>query len=144
MSPVYHKIEAAGNGVGGCSGPVPIPRLARARPGWTYFVPGGLGVTTDTSRSGALGDLDGDGDLDALFGNAGTFLSGHGFLGGQNLYFMNNGQGLFIDRTKHVLPEVLDPTTDAEFGDVDGDGLLDIVVGNSGALERVLIQSDHP
>ena len=98
----------------------------------------------ETLTSVELADLDGDGDLDALFGDAGPFLSGHGFTGGQNLYFMNNGQGLFIDRTKHVLPAVLDPTTDAEFGDVDGDGLLDIVVGNSGALERVLIQSDHP
>lgn len=101
-------------------------------------------VTYETLTSVDLEDVDGDGDLDALFGNAGTFLSGHGFLGGQNLYFMNNGQGLFIDRTKHVLPKLADPTTDAEFGDVDGDGDLDIVVGNSGALESVLIQDDHP
>ncbi|MEZ4293861.1 MAG: VCBS repeat-containing protein [Polyangiaceae bacterium] len=111
--------------------------------GYGYFTPAVFThstVTYDTITSVELADLDGDGDLDALFGNAGTFLSGHGFLGGQNLYFRNNGVGLFKDRTSHVLPALADPTTDATFGDVDGDGLLDVVVGNSGATETVLIQ----
>lgn len=94
----------------------------------------------ETLTSVELGDIDGDGDLDALFGNAGTFLSGHGFLGGQNLLFRNDAHGKLHDRTAHALPAVADPTTDAAFADVDGDGDLDIVTANSGAPERISIQ----
>lgn len=96
----------------------------------------------ETLTSVELADLDGDGDLDAVFGNAGPFVSGHGFLGGQSFYFMNNGRGLFIDRTEPTLPAAIAPTTDVALGDVDGDGELDIVLGNSGAPEDVLIQQD--
>jgi hypothetical protein len=44
-------------------------------------------------------------------------------------YFRNNGKAKFKDRTSKHFPEVLDPTTDAAFGDIDGD--LDLVVGTS-------------
>lgn len=152
-------------------------------------------VTADSSRGGALADLDGDGDLDLVIGNsrnepvaqyrndgqgvftarsfghvpmvgetdaglvlvdldedcdgdvylpnAGAFQSGHGFLGGPDRYFRNNGRGKFQERTeKHFGTPPSDPTTAAAFGDLDGDGDLDLVTGASGpgGGERLFIQ----
>ncbi|MFT3775945.1 MAG: FG-GAP-like repeat-containing protein [Minicystis sp.] len=103
-------------------------------------------VVSETNTDLQLVDLDGDGDLDVYVANAGPFISGHGFDGGQNQYFRNNGQGKFSEKTLQHFPAVSDPSTAAAFGDLDGDGDLDLVVGNSGVNggERVYIQHPKP
>jgi hypothetical protein len=78
------------------------------------------------TRSLALGDVDGDSDLDLLIGNGGS-----PFLAQQNRLYVNDGSGVFSDATTQ-LPSIVDNTQALALGDVDGDLDLDILVGNGG------------
>lgn len=73
------------------------------------------------TASVALGDLDGDGDLDLVFG-AGRHAPE------TNWVYYNDGKGNFLGR--RALGDELDRTYRAELGDVDGDGDLDVVTVN--------------
>ena len=77
------------------------------------------------TRGLAIGDLDGDGDLDLLIGN------GEGSPQ-QNQVFWNDGLGRFADATTGSWPPIQDVTLSIALGDVDGDRDLDAVVGNRG------------
>lgn len=92
---------------------------------------------TDDNRSSsdvALGDLDGDGDLDAFVGN----------INGANRILINQGgaqggnAGTFVDAINQ--PEGGTAATSAvALGDLDGDGDLDAFIGNGGSGDQVLI-----
>ena len=75
------------------------------------------------SDAAALGDLDGDGDLDVFIGN-----QIYGQRGDQ--VWLNDGSGVFDD-TGQRLGDV--NTTDVELGDIDGDGDLDALIIHQGS-----------
>ncbi|HMQ32876.1 MAG TPA: VCBS repeat-containing protein, partial [Chloroflexaceae bacterium] len=75
----------------------------------------------------ALGDLDGDGDLDIVEAR----------LGGQNRVYLNDGAGGFD--TSLLLGGPDTPTADVEVGDLDGDGALDILEVNRFGQSRVYL-----
>lgn len=103
----------------------------------------GSGVFTDDSeariplreapeetREADFGDIDGDGDLDILFANTEAFVEG---ALRQNRLLINDGKGFFTDETAQRLPEDQDRSFEGDFLDIDGDGDLDIMTGNSNA-----------
>ncbi|MCI0634455.1 MAG: FG-GAP-like repeat-containing protein, partial [Actinobacteria bacterium] len=71
------------------------------------------------SRSVAIGDLDGDGNLDLVVGNAGA-----------NLLLLGDGAGRFESYPENW-PEASDSTYGVALEDVDLDGDLDIVYANT-------------
>ncbi len=96
-----------------------------------------LPVDDDFTQAVALGDVDGDGDLDLVCGNTDSL-----FQSGQNRLYTNDGQGHFTDATAAQFPAVNDKTDGLAFGDVDGDGDLDLVAGNyfwAGQANRLFV-----
>jgi len=71
-----------------------------------------------------LGDVDGDGDLDAFVANRGQ----------GNVVWLNDGTGMYIDSGQTLGTA---PTTGVALGDVDGDGDLDAWAANDGQANRV-------
>lgn len=81
-------------------------------------------------------DLNNDGALDIFVTNVGDFVFDHGFLGEPNRLYLNNGSGSFTDATFPRLAERDGRSTNADFGDVNGDGVIDIVIANSGGINQ--------
>jgi len=79
-----------------------------------------LPKTDDVTQDLELGDIDGDMDLDLLVGNE-----------DRNRILLNEG-GTFEDVSEARLPVLVAPeeTREADFGDIDGDGDLDVFFAN--------------
>src|SRR5262249_28898749 len=79
-----------------------------------------LSSGNDQSSDVAVGDVDGDGDLDLVFANVAQTKS----------LYLNDGSGVFTDESDH-LPQTVRLSTSVAMGDVDGGGDLDLVFGNT-------------
>lgn len=94
----------------------------------------GTDISSDTHSTAAiaLGDVDGDGDLDIVTGNVAS----------PNRLYLNNGT---LDPFTGVVGT--DISSDARYtysialGDVNGDGRLDVAVGNYGATNRLYLNN---
>lgn len=89
-----------------------------------------LGGDTHRSASVRMGDVDGDGDLDVIVANGRHWPE-------QNFLFLNSGKATF----SIMRPLGSDSRTSyaCEFADLDGDGDLDIAVGNDMALGQIFL-----
>ncbi len=81
----------------------------------------------DASTALAVGDVDGDGDADVVVANNTYFGPG----GQPNRLYLNDGSGRFTDGSTGRLPAEQNFSRSVALGDLDGDGDLDLVVGNS-------------
>ncbi|MCB9880402.1 MAG: VCBS repeat-containing protein [Planctomycetes bacterium] len=77
-----------------------------------------------------LADVDGDKDLDVFFGNSS---------GKQQQLYINDGKGVFKDETATRMPVLAVSTRQIAVGDVDGDGDVDVFLGNYQQQDMLLI-----
>jgi hypothetical protein len=99
----------------------------------------GSDITSDAhyTLSVALGDVDGDGDLDLVTGNG---------LQANRLYLNDGTATPFSGVAGSDVSSDADDTTSVALGDVDGDGDLDLVAGNCGQANRLYLNdgTDDP
>jgi len=100
----------------------------------TTDIPSGGPGNNSRTENVDFGDIDGDGDWDAIFADGGDLEQD------QNRVWINQGglqggtTGVFLDETAARFPAVADQSRDIEFADIDGDGDLDIYVSNTSEL----------
>jgi hypothetical protein len=102
---------------GGLFDPVPV---------WSYG--------PDSTLSVDVGDVDSDGDLDLVFANKNQV----------NSIYLNQGGPEIFSVAPVWSSAAANKTTAAKLGDLDGDGDLDLVCGNSDEINTVYLNEDGP
>ncbi len=82
----------------------------------------------EETREVDVADIDGDGDMDILYGNVQAFVEN---AVRQNRLLINDGKGFFTDVTKSHLPTDDNRCFGVAFLDIDNDGDEDIMTGNT-------------
>jgi hypothetical protein len=112
-----------------------FPTLVFWNDGSGQFTDSGQRLNETLGAELALGDLDGDGDLDAFVANMDL----------PNEIWMNDGSGYFSDtglRLGNIPPESY--STKTSLGDLDGDGDLDAFVGSLKGRPQIWFNAGTP
>lgn len=108
---------------------LPAPLCAQTPPQFALRTP--AAIAAPPLREMAIGDLDGDGDLDVC-GGTGFF-----WIGGKSVLLRNDGQERFTDVTATNLPNATGTTLLTVPFDMDGDGDLDLFVCKQNTPSRL-------
>jgi hypothetical protein len=115
----------------------PLNRLLENDGTGHYTVKDTLADDDDSSLDADFIDLDDDGDLDILTSN--THTAEFGLVPAPWRSFANDGRGNFVESSTQMLPGAFEGFgLDAEAGDLDGDGLLDLYLCGRASLDRIL------
>ena len=104
-----------------------------------YFTEGPVQPMTsegDWARDVEVADFDRDGDMDIIVLRGDPNEPRAGF----HSYYRNDGFSMFSEIDVGIDTQYL-VTTDGEVGDVDNDGDADLIIGNHGAMNQVLINN---
>ena len=116
-----------------------LPATAAAAP-WQDATVGTIGATKEWSNKLELADIDGDGQVDILFANGAGYDSAAG--PEQSRVFLNQGAGKsFKEVSQQVFPQP-GQTRVIKARDVNADGAVDLVVGNSFGNQSWLFLGD--